>query len=67
MQSIKAKQRALKSDVEVKLKLNQDLAEKLSQMEREKEKKNSELTDLRSNQKNLKSEVDKHFKSNQDL
>ena len=64
MQSIKAKQRALKSDVEVKLKLNQDLAEKLSQMEREKEKKNSELTDLRSNQKNLKSEVDKHFKSN---
>ena len=64
---MKVKNKKLESEVATKLKLNQDMAKRLQGIEKEKEKRSSELAELKTNQKTLKTEVDKQAKLNQDF
>ena len=59
MAEIRSKQKTLKSDIDGKLRLSQDMNERLKEMEKERDKKNTELNELRSNQKNMKLEFDR--------
>ena len=59
---MKAKNKKLESDIASKLKINQDMSDKLREIEKERDRRNAELSDLRTNQKNLKSDVEKQLK-----